>query len=38
MRLFEEYGAKLTAGQDSSNSESIPNLSQRIRRAAEGTD
>ncbi|MCO5387651.1 MAG: DUF3102 domain-containing protein [Desulfosporosinus sp.] len=28
MRLFEEYGAKLTAGhQDSSNSESIPNLS-----------
>ncbi|MDO0822282.1 DUF3102 domain-containing protein [Desulfosporosinus nitroreducens] len=27
MRLFEEYEAKLTAGQDSSNSESIPNLS-----------
>lgn len=27
MRLFEEYGAKLAAGQDSSNSESIPNLS-----------
>ncbi|SHI94542.1 Protein of unknown function [Desulfosporosinus lacus DSM 15449] len=27
MRLHEEYGAKLSAGQDSSNSESIPNLS-----------
>lgn len=27
MRLFEEYGAKLTDGKDSLNSESIPNLS-----------
>ncbi|SDH31263.1 DUF3102 domain-containing protein [Desulfosporosinus hippei] len=27
MRLFDEYGAKLTTGQDSGNSESIPNLS-----------
>ena len=27
MRLYEEYGAKLTAGQDGGNSESIPNLS-----------
>ncbi|HBW36526.1 MAG TPA: hypothetical protein DEF89_14945, partial [Desulfosporosinus sp.] len=27
MRLFEEYGAKLTAAQDGSNSESIPDLS-----------
>ncbi|ODA40252.1 DUF3102 domain-containing protein [Desulfosporosinus sp. BG] len=27
MRLFEEYGAKLTVAQDNSNSELIPNLS-----------